>query len=216
MLPDILGSSGPERQSCQHLPSRPSLTCQIIIGDTFSSLASQYLSPGMYTDRHAILLVVAVVFILPMCFARSLAALGEPAPSARKTAVRFEPLVHKHWLLDPAPALSMPKPALLSILTCAVPASQRRVGECRRSGGLPVHQLGDRVARLPGGDVAAATLADHHAVAAKSAGGAVCHQHSGVWLQLVSQHNFHLLRGGARHKHAANVCSAAFGLPIAQ
>ncbi|GBF99905.1 hypothetical protein Rsub_12813 [Raphidocelis subcapitata] len=47
----------------------------VIIGDTFSALAQQAFGIGAYTDRQPILLGVGLLVILPMCFARSLAAL---------------------------------------------------------------------------------------------------------------------------------------------
>jgi len=49
----------------------------VIVGDTFSSLAQQAFGLNTYTERHAVLLAVGLVVILPMCFAKSLSALGE-------------------------------------------------------------------------------------------------------------------------------------------
>ncbi|KAI8476075.1 MAG: AAAP aminoacid transporter 5 [Monoraphidium minutum] len=47
----------------------------VIIGDTFSSLAAQAFGASTLTGRHAIILAVGIIAILPMCFAPSLSAL---------------------------------------------------------------------------------------------------------------------------------------------
>jgi amino acid permease len=61
---------------CRTAPQPSPTSPQVIIGDTFSSLAQQAFGISAYTDRQPILLGVAVLAILPMCFARSLSALG--------------------------------------------------------------------------------------------------------------------------------------------
>ena len=52
---------------------------QIIIGDNFSSLSQQAFGVRLATSREFITAAVTLFVILPMCFARSLSALGERA-----------------------------------------------------------------------------------------------------------------------------------------
>jgi hypothetical protein len=51
---------------------------QVIIGDTFSSLAAFYLGPdSMFAQRQIILVVLGLGVCLPLCLPRNLSALGE-------------------------------------------------------------------------------------------------------------------------------------------
>jgi amino acid permease len=68
--------SHPMPQKLSSWPPPPSPPPKVIIGDTFSSLAQQAFGLTPYTERHAILLAITLALILPMCFARSLSALG--------------------------------------------------------------------------------------------------------------------------------------------
>ena len=55
------------------------LLLQVIIGDTFSSLAAFYLGPeSVLAQRQTILLVLGLGVCLPLCIPRNLSALGKP------------------------------------------------------------------------------------------------------------------------------------------
>ena len=76
-------------------PSSCLPACQVIVADTFTNLAAQYLGPDALPAQRPFVLLVTGVLVLLMCFPRNLQALGEGGRQQASRQTDTQPCFHR-------------------------------------------------------------------------------------------------------------------------
>jgi hypothetical protein len=134
---------------------------QIIVADTFTNLAAQYMGPGALLAQRPVVLLAAGLLVMVMCFPRDLRALGERATWMFYNMWRCLRVCSARQALHRLTAAAR----ACAAAGCGCRCVARRARELCSSAGLCVHRRRSAGARHPGAPVSFAG----------SAGLASCH-----------------------------------------